>query len=559
MSWRYVAASLAASGVRTVFGLPGDGGDLFEALASYPEIRAVAARDQRNAAFMAWGAGLTAGQPGVCAVSGGPGLTNTLTALLEVASASAPLVMLVASSHLTWRQRGGFQALDHAAAARPFTKWQFTLTDPAQLPWALRRAFHVSMNGQPGPVLLEIPEGLPAPDARPVETLLTPALRMQADPVGVERAAQLCLGARRPAMLLGGGARRSGAGPALLKLADQLSAPIVVTASGRGVVDESTTGILGVAGIYLFEEAARLLAEADLLLVWGSKLEETATLSWSLPEPGISVVQVDIDPGVVGNAYPEATGLVGDCSLVACQFLGALQGQTQPDRSEWSDRIQGVRRHLTDEVAAWLSGTGDDRIEAPLVAPVLAEVFGPGLILAQENGLLDIWGFHYPLLTLPPGGRVIAPAEQTAMGCSAAAALGASLATGQPVACITGDGAFQFLLADLATAVSHKMAVTYVVLENGGYGWVRYRQGQSGSGPAGSAFAVTPDLEGLGSALGIPVFRPRTKSDLRESLQAALEQNRNGSPALVGVTIECDQIPPGVLRAYGPPGPAARG
>ncbi|MDF2629258.1 MAG: hypothetical protein K0R39_3089 [Symbiobacteriaceae bacterium] len=562
MSWRYVAASLAASGVRTVFGLPGDGGDLFEALTHDPVVTAVAARDQRNAAFMAWGAGLAAGQPGVCAVSGGPGLTNALTALLEVCSASAPLVVLVAGSHLTWRQRGGFQALDHGLAARPFTKWQFTVTDPVQLPWALRRAFYLSVNGRPGPVLLEIPDGLPAfaSDVAPVATLLAPALRTQADPAQVGRAAELCRRARRPALLLGGGARRSGAGAELVALAERLSAPIFVTASGRGVIDESHPAMAGVAGIYQFEASERLLDQADLLLVFGSKLEETATLSWTLPRAEVDLIQVDIDPEGLGTSYPDALGLAGDCTLVARQLLGALAGAAEPDRSEWSGLAARVRRRLADDAAGWSQASGgSDPITAPAVAPAVAGVFGPGMILAQENGLQDMWGFHYPLLTLPPGSRVIAPAEQTAMGCSAAAALGAAAVTHQPVACITGDGAFQFILADLATAVTHRMGVTFVVLENGGYGWVRYRQGQSGSGPAGSAFAVSPDLASIGGALGMPVFSPTCRTELTQALSQALEQNRKGSPVLVRVHVTDEEIPPGVLRAYGPPGPAARG
>lgn len=559
MSWNYVAASLAASGVRTVFGLPGDGGDLFEALTRFPEIRAVAARDQRNAAFMAWGAGFAANQPGVCAVSGGPGLTNALTALLEAFSASAPLVVLVAGSHLTWRQRGGFQALDHGLVARPFTKWQFTVTDPAQLPWALHRAFYLSVNGRPGPVLLEIPDGLPEPDAAvaPVATLVAPALRTQADPAQVERAAELCRGARRPALLLGGGARRAGAGPELVALAERLSAPIYLTASGRGAIDESHPHMAGVAGIYLFEAAAHLLDEADLLLVFGSKLEETATLSWTLPRAGVELIQVDIDPEVLGTAYPDALGLAGDCTLVARQLLLALT--TQPDRSEWSARAEQVRRQVADEAAGWSHAWGGDQVAAPAVAPAVAQVFGPGLLLAQENGLQDIWGFHFPLLTLPPGGRVIVPAEQTAMGCGAAAALGADLVTGQPVACITGDGAFQFILSDLATAVAHRMGVTWIVLDNGGYGWVRYRQGQSGCGPAGSAFAVSPDLDFIGDALGIRVFSPTSQAELLDALHQAVALNLKGSPAIVRVHVVDEQIPPGVLRAYGPPGPADRG
>lgn len=550
MAWQFVAASLAASGVQALFGLPGDGGDLFEALIQYPTVRPLAARDQRTAVFMAWGYSLMTGQPAVCAVSGGPGLTNALTALLEASSGATPLVILVASSSLTWRQRGGFQALDHLEAVGPYTKWRFQVTQPEQLPWALRRAFFMATAGAPGPVVLEIPDGIGTPDSTPISDLLTPAPRSQADPVLVEQALQLLLKAERPAFLVGGGALRSGARSELLELADRFNVALVTTASGRGLIPESSPMLLGLAGLYLLSEARVTLAEADLVVVWGSRLEETATLTWSSPATGARLIQVDSAPDSLGNAYPESLCLLGDCRLVARQFLDGTAHLTETRNGPWAVQVKATRDQLEREAAGYRASV------LPAAVPqAVAQVFGPELVLAQENGLLDIWSFHFPVLQLPPDGRVITPAEQTAMGCGAAAALGAAAATKGPVACIAGDGAMQFVLADLATAVAERLGVTYVVLDNGGYGWVRYRQSQSGNGLTACTFEAGRQLEAIARAAGLTAWTATDLDSLLARLQEALALNREGRSALIRLPCSPDQIPPGVLYAYGPPGP----
>jgi acetolactate synthase-1/2/3 large subunit len=457
----------------------------------------------------------------------------------------------VASGAATWRQRGGFQALDHLEAARPFTKWQSQVTQPAQLPWALRRAFFMATAGAPGPVILEIPDGMAAPDAAPVADLLAPAPRSQADPALVAQAVELCLAAERPAFLVGGGALRSGARDELLALADRLSAALFTTASGRGLIPESNPSLLGLAGLYLLPEARERLAAADLVLVWGSRLEETATLGWTSPHPEARIIQIDAAPESLGNGYPGSLCLLGDCALVARQFLAALAGSPERTNQPWAMQVAASRTRLEAEAAEYRSAV------LPAAVPqMVAQVFGSELVLAQENGLLDIWGFHFPVLQLPPGGRVITPAEQTAMGCSAAAALGAAVATKGPVACITGDGAIHFVLSDLVTAVAERLGVTYVMLENGGYGWVRYRQSQTGGG-LGSTFHVGQQLEEIARSAGLVAWTAPDAASLQERLQEALALNRAGRPALIRVPCPKDQIPPGVLYAYGPPGPSA--
>lgn len=551
MAWNYVAESLEASGVRVVFGLPGDGEDLFAAVARRNGVRIVTARDQRVAGFMAWGYSLVSGQPAVCAVGGGPGLTNLLTPLLEACSSASPIVVLVAASPITWRARGGFQGADHIDMARSVTKWRFQVTDAVQVPWALRRAFHMAVNGVPGPVMLEIPNGIGEPRAAPARTLLTAPLRHQADPSDIDRVAAVCSNAKRPAFIVGGGARE--AGEEIARLAKYLSAAVFVTASGRGAIDESLPLMMGVVGIYMLDEARQVLTEADVVIAWGSRLEETATLSWTLPREETAIIQVDTSPESIGVAYPQALGVLGDCRLVARQLFEAVRHVPQHKRESWMQRVTEARQKMEAWVHQYRDTAHSGEIAAGLVAPAVVNVFGSNSVIAFENGLLDMWGYHFPLCVLPHGCRAIAPAEQTAMGCGAAAALGAAVATDSPVACIVGDGAFHFILTDLATAVVERLGVTFVVLDNGGYGWVRYRQSQMRIKPTGCIFDASY-LERMATAAGCQVWTATSMVTLESVLQQAKAYNAVGVPAVIRVPLRWDQIAPGVGSAYGPVG-----
>lgn len=492
-SWRAAAAVLADAGVRVLFGLPGDDLDALAAVAD-AGIRFVLCRDQRNAVFMATGYALQSGRLGVALVGKGPAVTNAVTGMLEASSSAAPVLLLSAGTAVERRGGGAFQELDQLSVVAPLTRWAARVDHPDRLVPMLRRGLAVAAH-QHGPVYLELPDHLlgaeiPVPAGGTVETPCALTLAPDSPATAALRAA------RRPILLVGGGMRHRNADRLVETVAESLGAAVFCTATGRGAVDESLPLFCGLSGLYTPPAAARLWAETDCVLALGSRLEETATFQWPA---GLPVIQVNV------NIADVNTDFAGPAVLADARAVLARWRDCRPADRDWVATVHSVHDELRAERDAAL---GAARAAPGLrVAEVLAaldEVVPADRIMVQENGLQDMWSYRYPLHVCAAGAGSVVPSEQTSLGFGAAAAVGVRLAApDRPVVAFVGDGAFGLFGADLPTAVAAG-GLLYVVLRNGGYGWLQAQLDQRAAPPAGYAFvdpaAVTaraPDLPGL--------------------------------------------------------------
>jgi acetolactate synthase-1/2/3 large subunit len=330
---------LAEHGVRHVFGVPGG-----QTLALYdaildrePDLRHVLVRDERSAAYAADGYARVTGRAGVCDATVGPGAAKLPSGLAEALGASVPVVALV--SDLPARlaphryRSAASQALDQAALLAPVTKWHATVPDAATLPALVRQAFREATTGRPGPVALFLPQDVldgpaersgpavgsggsspcasTAPRASTVPSRVStsrfgsfPAFRPAPDPDDVAAAVAVLSAAQRPFVLAGGGVLHSGAGAELTALAEALSAAVGTTLSAKGAIAEDHPLSVGVTGSMGTAAAAAALAEADVVLLAGTKAGGGATFGWSLPRADQAVVQLDLDPAELGRAFP---------------------------------------------------------------------------------------------------------------------------------------------------------------------------------------------------------------------------------------------------------------
>jgi len=211
--WQAVVAALKAEGVRYVFGLPGNPTCLYDALYDEPEIVPVLVRHEAAGGFMAMAYALLTGEPAVCFASPGPGVANLVPAMLESLATCAPVIAPCTGIDGHKYGKGAFQETDQIGIMRPVTKWAFRVPYADRVPWAMRRAFSLATNGQPGPVFVEIPVEVGA--ARVEMPPYLPAerwIRSAGDPERVHRAAVLIAEAERPLIVAGGGTLRSGAG-----------------------------------------------------------------------------------------------------------------------------------------------------------------------------------------------------------------------------------------------------------------------------------------------------------------------------------------------------------
>jgi acetolactate synthase-1/2/3 large subunit len=545
-----LAGLLAEHGVRHVFGVPGG-----QTLALYdaildraPALRHVLMRDERSAAYAADGYARVTGRAGVCDATVGPGAAKLPSGLGEALGASVPVVALVSelpASLAPHRYRGAAsQALDQAALLAPVTKWQATVPDAATMPALVRQAFREATTGRPGPVVLFLPQDVldgPAKETAPLESSTRfggfPAFRPAADSEDIAAAGAVLRGAQRPFVLAGGGVLHSGAGGELTALAEYLSAAVGTTLSGKGAIAEDHPLSVGVTGSMGTAAAAAALAEADVVLLAGTKAGSGPTFGWTLPRAGQAIVQLDVDPAELGRAFPLAAAVLADARSGLRSLLAAL-GEPG-DRTAWRARVAEL-------TTAWRAERDAERASGAVpIAPqrVLAEleaVLGDEDILICDASLASGWGGVY-LEQRQAGRRVLCPRGQAGLGYALPAAIGVATADpGRRTVVLTGDGALGYAVGELATVAELGLPVTVIVLNNRSLGWIRwYRRITFGRGWEDEDFSDVTFAE-VAKGFGIAGVRVADPGLLAAALRGALGA---AWPALVDVVTEPWQTP----------------
>ncbi|MCO5602129.1 hypothetical protein L7F22_056257 [Adiantum nelumboides] len=417
---------------------------------------------------------------------------------------------------------------------------------------AVEHAWTAAVAGRPGPVYLELPDHL---GTAPVERTLpwsspaevSTAFRFERDSAAVAA----LRAARRPVLLVGGGARHRNADRRVERLADRTGAAVFTTASGRGTVDEAHPRFLGLSGLYLRPAAEKVWHDADLVVALGSRLEETAVFGAGVP----TVLQVNIDAGDLSASFP-GPRIVGDVGAVVAALDEAAGGAAV--EREWGERVDAARAEL-DAEARTAAGPGGPPVARLLAA--LDRALPTDRVLVQENGLTDMWSYLFPYLPCRAGAGSIVPSEQTSLGFGAAAATGVAIAApGRRVVAFVGDGAFALTSADLVTGHRERTGVLYVVLCNGGYGWLQSQADQRGL--ERDRFGFVTDA-GPPPVPADPTVHRATldpRGDAAPVLAAALAACAQGRTAVLYVPVDLTDAPPGLSEVDGDfPAPRSEG
>lgn len=533
--WEDVVEFVVSEGLEHVVGLPGD--DL-EAVAAFEGSPVVPhwVRDQRVAVGMAAGAALTGGRPTVCVVGRGPGAAAAVPWTLEAQSAGAPV--LVISGGVPVGTEGGapFQDAPLVELFKPVTKRSVRVTEPRSVIPELVRSSAIAMTGAPGPVFIELPDGLGS-GGRPRSHFMSIVSSPTSAPVS-----DLMAKASRPVLLVGGGCSPAQA-PLLESLAERWSAPIFCSASGRGVVNERHCNFLGLAGLYARGLSRKVLSEADLVISVGSRLEETVTMGWAEDLP---VVQVTTEPAHLA-VHRRGVGVVASASqtLEAWQRASSMGPVSEPAAeaarrdSMAAARAEGERWAQT---AARAEASAGEVVAVARVMRALSGLLPEGSVVVHENGLADIWAYHFPVLVVPPGGMDLCPSEQTTLGFGVAAALGASMVhPDRMVVAIVGDGAMNAVAGDARAFGDSSRRVLWIVLDNGGFGWLQAFCGADREG----LFASERERFSLPQRVGAVEVKPASRSEpIERDLARALHQVESGESLIFVVPVSLSDEPP---------------
>jgi len=518
-----VVAMLKQEGVQTIFGLPGVQLDpIFDAL--YDErdtIRVLQTRHEQATAYMADGYARVTGKEGICLVVPGPGLLNASAALATAYACNSPVLCLTGQirSDLIGTGRGLLHEIsDQLAVARAVTKHAARATRVEEIPGTMREAFRQLRSGRPRPVEVEVP-----PDTLYATAEITlpppagPRERPAGDPDLIEQAAKLLGAAREPLIYAGGGILRSGASEELLRLAELLQAPVIISNNGKGAISDRH---------YLAHGPVtdrELRPKADVILAVGTRFVGVSNEPRQVT-PGQRLIQLDIDPEEIGRNQPVSVGIEADAKagLAALAERVERHNRARPSREA---ELTALKRAVEERVRSI-------QPQAGFALAIRAELPDDGIVVGEMTQVGYWCNLGYPTY-LP--NTYLTPGYQGTLGFGFTLAMGAKVGRPDlPVVSINGDGGFGFTLNEIATAVQHEIGVVALIFNDNAYGNVRRIQRVEFGGRTIASDLVNPDFLALARAFGIAGRRAETPDDLRVQLREALAA---GEPALIEIPV----------------------
>lgn len=532
-----IAAALAEHGIDTMFGVLGDG-NLFiaESMMRRHGLRYVAATHEANAVCMAEGWGRAAGRLGVATVTHGPGLTNTVTALVEGVKNRTPLLLIAGDTPIA--DRDHLQNLDqHAvvvstgAGFEPVRSLGTLAHDVAS---AIRRA-----HAERRPIVLNIPlqlqweRDVDPPPAVPVEPV---AAATAPDPLALDVAVGILASAARPVVLAGRGAVAADAHDALVALAHRLGAPLATSLLGTGYFAEDPCN-LGLFGTLTHAGAQEALASADCVISFGASLNRFTTDEGRLLA-GKRVIQCDIDAARIGSTVPVDAGVVGDARRVAETIVEWLDAADHRPASFRSADLE-AKLAAFDPAAAY-----DDLSRAGAIDPRTFTLRMDGILPRDRTVVVDAGRFMLHALTLPvPDPRSLITSHGFgAIGLGMSNAIGAAVARPlRPTVLCVGDGGFMMGgLTELHTAVEHNLDLIVLLYNDGSYGAEHVQLWRLDMDPKASLHHW-PDFPSVLGALGCDVVEVADESDF-DRAAAAVEGRVPGRPVVIEAALDPDMV-----------------
>ncbi|MBG6180840.1 thiamine pyrophosphate-binding protein [Arthrobacter sp. CAN_A1] len=509
-----VVETLSALGATTVFGIPGQHAlGLFDAL-SRSDLRFVSSRVENNSAFAADGFSRATGQVGVLFLSTGPGALTALAGLQEAYATGVPMVVIASQIPLEGlgaRRKGMLHQLDdQKASAANVTKSQRLIQHASGIPSAIQDAWTEAVSSPQGPVWIEVPQNV----------LLDPVMVPQvedalAEPFDnpprvelVREAVKWLTESKRPAIVAGGGTRRGHAESWLLSIAEKLGAPVLCSPGGNGAFpwNHELSLQAWVEDRYVTE----VLEDADVVLVVGSSLGEVTSNYFTL-EPRGRIIQIDAEPRVLESNRP-ALGIRADAGQALAALDEALPTLDR-DRADGYDAVA-----LVAETLAKVQGRLDSQDLA------MERTFMADIRAAAPAGLQTFWDMTIAAYWAwscwdAKDGQFHSAQGAGGLGYGFPGAIGGAVGLGERVLAVSGDGSSMYSIAELATAKQHNLPVTWLIVDDGGYGILReYMEGAFGKATATEL--TRPDFVKLAEAFGVPAVKV-APGDVRQALESS--------------------------------------
>ena len=537
--------ALEDSGVDVMFGIPG--GAILPAYDPIfdSKIRHILVRHEQGAGHAATGYAQVTGRVGVCIATSGPGATNLVTPIADAQMDSVPVVAITGQVPSAAIGTDAFQEADIRGITMPFTKHNYLITDPADIPRAIAEAFHIASTGRPGAVLVDI-----AKDALQKETTFNypknvslagynPVVEPKSE--AIRDAAALITQSKKPVLYVGGGVIKANAAKELMQLAEITGVPVVTTLMARGAFPDSHKQHLGMPGMHGTVAAVTALQKADLLITLGARFDDRVTGKLSTFAPNAKIIHADIDPAEIGKNRHADVALIGDLKniLIALNPVtkAALAKESQ-DLTPWLNEVYGWQTKFP----LGYDKPSDGSVSPQYVIERIGKISGPDTIFTAGVGQHQMWasqfiGYEKPRTWLNSGGL-------GTMGYAVPAAMGAKVgAPDTTVWAIDGDGCFQMTNQELVTCALNNIPIKVAVINNESLGMVRqwqtlfYNQRYSNTDLHSKR---VPDFKLLAEAMGCVGLRCERPEDVDKTIEAAMAINDR--PVVVDFNVHRDAM-----------------
>ncbi len=537
--------SLEASGVEVAFGIPGGAVlPLYDPLFD-SKLRHILVRHEQGAGHAATGYAQVTGRAGVCIATSGPGATNLVTPLADAAMDSVPLVAITGQVPSAAIGTDAFQEADIRGITMPFTKHNFLVTNPNDIPRAIAEAFYIATSGRPGPVLVDVSK-----DALQAQTtfdfpssISLAGYNPQIAPTNqaIEDAAALIAQSSKPVFYVGGGVIKANAHRELLELAELLGAPVVTTLMALGSFPGSHPLHLGMPGMHGTVAAVTSLQKADLLITLGARFDDRVTGKLSTFAQNAKIIHADIDPAEISKNRFADVPIIGDLKVTIKALIPALTkalAKSRPDLTPWLRQMNSLR----DKYPLGFDNPPDGAVSPQSVIQRIGKISEPDTIYVAGVGQHQMWASQFvsyekPRTWLNSGGL-------GTMGYAVPAAMGAKVAAPDTtVWAIDGDGCFQMTNQELTTCALNNIPIKVAIINNESLGMVRqwqtlfYESRYSNTNLESKRVPNFPMLAEAMGCVGLSCDRPE---DVDKTIEKAM--SINDQPVVVDFRVHRDAM-----------------
>jgi len=507
--------SLEASGVRYIFGVPGEENLAFVEAVRDSSIELITTRHEQAAVFMAATYGRLTGRVGVALSTLGPGATNLVTGVAYAQLGGMPLMVITGQKPIKRSKQGRFQIIDVVGLMRPITKSAETIVSADRIPTSVYQAVRLAEAERPGAVHIELPEDIAEDITSEQPILWQKTRRSVADEKSILQLVHAVEVAKRPIIIVGSGANRKLIGKQLSALVEQTGIPFVTTQMGKGVVAEDSDRYLGTTALSDNDFVHEAIRAADLVLMLGHDVTEKPP---AFAEAGQRVVHINFSAADIDTVYQPDLEVIGDISDTLWELRARLPGASRWEMGPFADFQRRQR-----EDAAVESESDAFPIKPQRIVRDLRRVMPRDGVLSLDNGMYKLWiSRDYPAYV---HNTVLLDNALATMGAGVAVGIGVKLVQPETkTVVVTGDGGFIMGgLTELETAVRLGIDLVIVVLTDSGYGMIKWKQRSMGLDDFGLDFG-NPDFVQLAQAFGATGHRVTAADEFEAVLREALER-----------------------------------